>query len=1443
MAFAPDGRLFYGERIEGNIRIIDTNDQLLTQPFLTLDVPHDGNGNLVRHRSAGIRGFAFDPDYDTNGFFYVFYMKQFAGGVRHNRVSRFQADPANANVALAGSETVLLEIPFNNGGLGDSGLGSSGSHNGGAVTFGGDGKLYFTTGDGWNASAGYGAGDTVQSLSTFTGKAFRLNKDGTIPTDNPFYNQATGDYRAIYALGLRNPYAATTNPQTGEVFIFDVGTVWGGDKDYVFRLGAGDNYKHDGDGGIGTIEAPWLETGSAIISGGAWYFSDQFPAEYVGNLFVTGWSGDDVRIIESDTDPTVTVFASDEVVNSGPLYIQVGPDGSLYYLKSTYETANGEIYKISYTGSNTVSTPVVSPLGGAFIQSVDISVTAFTTGASFYYTTDGSDPTESSTLYTAPISITNSLTLKVRGFKAGLNPSAIVTASYTIDPGTAPFITTMAQANALKDALYQYDVDASGVPNPTFILDQFPAGMTIDSTTGIISWTPITAGDFDVTVRASNGIGSDDTESFTLTVIDLKLAETPLNLVNGLHYSYYEGDFDVVPDYRVLRAIKAGHSATLDLSTRVQDDQFMYRFYGYIEVPVDGNYTFYLSSDDGSLLFIGDTLVVDNDAVHTEQEASGIIGLQAGKHRISVEYFDNAGPDSLSLSYAGPGITKITVPMNSFFRHQTPYGLDTRPSSPAYLNFPTVENSPIPQTLSLTGAFDDLSTLTPTPGVIPYGVNSPLWSDGAEKLRYISLPTGSHIDFAATGPWSFPAGTVFIKHFEIGNEKKRLETRFFIVKDDLTVYGITYKWRSDQSDADLVSANGFTEEILFDGGKLQTWYYPSRQDCFECHNASTNYVLGVRTGQQNGDLAYPSSAISDNQLRTWNHLGLFSETLDETTIATHEAWSSVTDESEPLEHRAKSYMAANCAFCHNSANPMEGAHYDARFETALADMALIGVDPENDLGINGAKIVKSQNPHLSTLYQRINTNDDAIQMPPLARNIIDESARDAVLKWIISLDSSMSADVLDYVSRWKFDGNLVDETTAATAVWRNGGSGNYASAQLDQGIVFNGVDDAIDLGGYDLSGDSMAITFWCYIDDFGVTDARFISKADDSTETAHYWMVSTLNSTKLRFRLKTDGITSTLSSSSGTLTAGVWTHVAAVYDGAFMRLYKDGVELAQLAKTGSIDQNAAIPVSIGNQPASATDGIRSFDGTIDDLRIYNRALTAAEVEIIRTTGSILNQSPTASITAPANSGPVVQPTNVTFTGSATDPEDGDVTDTAQWISNRDGLIGTGASFSTTLLSPGDHLILMTVTDSDNASKSELIAFNVLSVFENWIQGYSLSGDDALPFANPDSGISSNLLEFFLGGNPTVNDDHTLQPMSVFSPATSDTIGLQFRKVASGLTHRLMFSTDLESWTNASLEPTYVEAFIGSDTDGADLYEASFKKEGREQIFLRLEVEE
>jgi len=354
MAFAPDGRLFIGERIQGRLRVAvrdhGTNTwTLLPTPFASFNVPTDGNGTPTRHRSSGIRGFAFDPDFLNTGYVYVFYMND---QPRHNRVVRIQASATDPNVAVAG-ETVLLEMPFAAGA-------SSGSHNGGAVIFGADGMLYITTGDGWNG------GDNVQSLSTYTGKVYRIASDGSIPTDNPFYNIAIGDLRAVYALGLRNPYSASRHPISGQIYLNDVG---GSGKTAIYELAAGANYGHDGYNGVGTDTEAWAfstDGGSdaRVISGGVWVPEDceVLPADMAGNYVVShfgsnGNSTGSISTLNSNSDSTVSDFATN--IGQGgrkPLYVTIGPEGHLYYLGSNYENSNGQVYEIYPTGSNSTDT-------------------------------------------------------------------------------------------------------------------------------------------------------------------------------------------------------------------------------------------------------------------------------------------------------------------------------------------------------------------------------------------------------------------------------------------------------------------------------------------------------------------------------------------------------------------------------------------------------------------------------------------------------------------------------------------------------------------------------------------------------------------------------------------------------------------------------------------------------------------------------------------------------------------------------------------------------------------------------------------------------------------------------------------------------------------------------------------------------------------------------
>lgn len=187
------------------------------------------------------------------------------------------------------------------------------------------------------------------------------------------------------------------------------------------------------------------------------------------------------------------------------------------------------------------------------------------------------------------------------------------------------------------------------------------------------------------------------------------------------------------------------------------------------------------------------------------------------------------------------------------------------------------------------------------------------------------------------------------------------------------------------------------------------------------------------------------------------------------------------------------------------------------------------------------------------------------------------------------------------------------------AAWRESEDG--AETYLD----FDGVNDQVNVGNWDVDSDAITLAAWIRADDFGVADARIISKASGVNEQDHYWMLSTIedNGQKLRFRLKANGLTETLIAGQGALQAGQWTHVAAVYDNATMRLYVDGAEVGSMPHSGVVSTNGNVPIAIGNNP----DGSRPFDGQIDQVRVYDRALSPADLADLIAERPVPNQSP------------------------------------------------------------------------------------------------------------------------------------------------------------------------------------------------------------------------
>ena len=163
----------------------------------------------------------------------------------------------------------------------------------------------------------------------------------------------------------------------------------------------------------------------------------------------------------------------------------------------------------------------------------------------------------------------------------------------------------------------------------------------------------------------------------------LRSPENPTTTIQGLNYSYFQGTWSALPNFAALTPVSSGVVSTFDISPRSQNDNFGFRFTGYINVPASGAYTFYSSSDDGSKVYIGTTLVVNNDGLHANLEASGQIGLLSGKHAITVDFFEQAGAEVLSVSYLGPTLAKQIIPASALF--VAPQTLTRNPVADAYV--------------------------------------------------------------------------------------------------------------------------------------------------------------------------------------------------------------------------------------------------------------------------------------------------------------------------------------------------------------------------------------------------------------------------------------------------------------------------------------------------------------------------------------------------------------------------------------------------------------------------------------------------------------------------------------------------------------------------------------------------------------------------------------
>ncbi|OQD43090.1 hypothetical protein BUL40_08350 [Croceivirga radicis] len=337
-------------------------------------------------------------------------------------------------------------------------------------------------------------------------------------------------------------------------------------------------------------------------------------------------------------------------------------------------------------------------------------------------------------------------------------------------------------------------------------------------------------------------------------------------------------------------------------------------------------------------------------------------------------------------------------------------------STPDYNNIPT--------TLSEVGAFSDLETLTPIEGLIPFKLIDDFWSDGASKRRWMAIPNnGNHdtaneqIQFSELGAWSFPTGSVLIKHFDYPvNENnpqitQKMETRFSVKGEDGSFYFYTYRWNEAGTEAYL-EQSGFDREIRITtkNGTTKTvnWHYPDNSECLTCHNSNSGGTLGTRTRYLNTTYDYSSKGGEiGNQLVTLSALGILNEVIDDTKADTYLTHTSIDNPTASTADKARSYLDLNCAYCHQPGTGNRG-DFDLQSFLDLNQTNLLQAGVNTPLNIaNDEAILKSGQPNKSILFHRLNSLDENTMMPPLAKSQLDAKGLALIEKWITELDGTV----------------------------------------------------------------------------------------------------------------------------------------------------------------------------------------------------------------------------------------------------------------------------------------------------------------------------------------------------------------------------------------------------------------------------------------------------
>ena len=678
--------------------------------------------------------------------------------------------------------------------------------------------------------------------------------------------------------------------------------------------------------------------------------------------------------------------------------------------------------------------PTITPSGGNFINSVTVTLADSESGATIYYTLDGTKPTTNSIRYAGPFAVTKTADLQAIAIKPGAVNSGVTEAAFvnTAAVGGGSGLLCQYWANATNDAAFATPATVAHTNSSVTVLDWITnaPGSLVGQGNLVVRWSGSLQPQYDDTyellVKAAGGVrlsvngnllvndwathsspvtnrGSITLKAQQLYNIRLDYFQTHAGPVQLL-WKRASAPFWAIPQTQLYPFTNP--PPTIAMVTPANDASYAASASVTVGVEVSTQHNPVAAVE---FFANGKSLGILNSSIYAPVYALTTTGLGEGRYTLTAVATDGSG-----LSSTSPPVN-ITIAAGSGL----PYGLTTREKVAAFLKLPVTYNDSIPPLLSGTGVFSDTARRTPAGGLIPYDLNAPMWSDGALKSGYLAVPNWGDVitpdqqmRLRPTNSWKFPDGTVFVKNFDLvvdeTNQKippRRLETQILVRDINGAVYGVTYKWRADNSDADLLDT-GLNEVVTItnaSGVRKQLWTYLSPSDCLSCHTPVAGYVLGVNTRQLNGNFAYPATGITDNQIRTLNRLGLFSPAINEANISKLAKLSPLNDSTASLEQRARSYLDANCAQCHR---PGGIGNFDARYDTPLANRHLVNFPAQVTLGYDNVRMIAPGDLRRSIIFDRMDTNAPTIKMPPIARNRIDTNAVQVLADWINSLPAA-----------------------------------------------------------------------------------------------------------------------------------------------------------------------------------------------------------------------------------------------------------------------------------------------------------------------------------------------------------------------------------------------------------------------------------------------------